>query len=330
MSWLFSRALVEEYSAGACSAGELSAQWSETPMPQEFLSRAKTTEPLNRSLCGQMLAPSTEHLGAALLTWFQAASRARISALRAKEQASTASVVDSGATWRGSLARFDPASHSWRTAQRSLIEDSDECSVTWPRSGMTAGGQCWELPTLAPPISAIGSGLWVPTPCAADTGAWFNPSDSPNAALRPTLGAMAKHSLWPTPTATLGTNGGRVTPRKSKEGVNLIEAVANRARWPTPHGFSPDGRSNGPSGNELVRAVNQSLRVATPTARDWRSGKASEATHAKNSRPLSEQIGGSLNPTWVEWLMGWPIGWSDLKPLGTDRCRCVPQAHGGF
>ena len=24
---------------------------------------------------------------------------------------------------------------------------------------------------------------------------------------------------------------------------------------------------------------------------------------------------GQLNPDWVEWLMGWPIGWSSLEPL---------------
>lgn len=29
---------------------------------------------------------------------------------------------------------------------------------------------------------------------------------------------------------------------------------------------------------------------ATPSARDWRSGQASEATHARNSRPLNEQV----------------------------------------
>lgn len=53
-------------------------------------------------------------------------------------------------------------------------------------------------------------------------------------------------------------------------------------------------------------------RWATPTARDWKSGKASAATHAKNSRPLSEQIGGTLNPDWVELLMGYPVGWTLL------------------
>ena len=24
---------------------------------------------------------------------------------------------------------------------------------------------------------------------------------------------------------------------------------------------------------------------------------------------------GALNPTWVEWLMGWPIGWTSMEPI---------------
>ncbi len=38
-----------------------------------------------------------------------------------------------------------------------------------------------------------------------------------------------------------------------------------------------------------------------------------------NTRPLSEEVGGLLNPEWVEWLMGWPLGWTALEPLETDR-----------
>lgn len=68
----------------------------------------------------------------------------------------------------------------------------------------------------------------------------------------------------------------------------------------------------------------------TPTARDWRSGKASAATHERNSRPLSEQVGGLLNPDWVEWLMGWPIGWTALKPLEMDKFHEWRQQHGNF
>ena len=39
-------------------------------------------------------------------------------------------------------------------------------------------------------------------------------------------------------------------------------------------------------------------------------------------------IGGKLNPMWVEWLMGWPLGWTDLKPLETDKSLCVLQPLG--
>jgi DNA (cytosine-5)-methyltransferase 1 len=37
---------------------------------------------------------------------------------------------------------------------------------------------------------------------------------------------------------------------------------------------------------------------------------------------------GSLNPTWVEWLMGWKLGWTDLKPLETDKYRNVRPLPG--
>jgi hypothetical protein len=36
-----------------------------------------------------------------------------------------------------------------------------------------------------------------------------------------------------------------------------------------------------------------------------------------------------LNPDWVEWLMGWPIGQTALKPLETGKYREWLQQHGG-
>ena len=39
---------------------------------------------------------------------------------------------------------------------------------------------------------------------------------------------------------------------------------------------------------------------------------------------------GQLNPPWVEWLMGWPIGWTDLKPLAMDKFHQWWRLHGGF
>jgi hypothetical protein len=37
-----------------------------------------------------------------------------------------------------------------------------------------------------------------------------------------------------------------------------------------------------------------------------------------------------MNPDWVEWLMGWPIGWTALQPLAMDRFLEWQQQHGGF
>jgi hypothetical protein len=38
----------------------------------------------------------------------------------------------------------------------------------------------------------------------------------------------------------------------------------------------------------------------------------------------------SINATWTEWLMGWPLGWTDLKPLEMDKCLYAPQPHGEY
>ena len=55
-------------------------------------------------------------------------------------------------------------------------------------------------------------------------------------------------------------------------------------------------------------------KVPTPTARDYKdSGPNSNYEKMKQKGRLAGSAGGSLNPTWVEWLMGYPKGWTDLK-----------------
>lgn len=58
----------------------------------------------------------------------------------------------------------------------------------------------------------------------------------------------------------------------------------------------------------------------TPANRDWRSPNRlpySERGGGKKGEQLPNAIGGQLNPTWVEWLMGFPLGWTDLKDSAT-------------
>jgi hypothetical protein len=68
----------------------------------------------------------------------------------------------------------------------------------------------------------------------------------------------------------------------------------------------------------------------------WGTPKAQDSRHALRDRGkgnLGEQVsglhnGGKLNPLWTEWLMGWWIGWTDLKPLEMDKSHFVQQQHG--
>ena len=73
----------------------------------------------------------------------------------------------------------------------------------------------------------------------------------------------------------------------------------------------------------------------TPTRSDYRSpnlnpSKSGQKIEPASGHALPAKVGGLLNPTWVEWLMGWPIGWTELKPLETDKYRQWQQQHGEY
>ena len=87
MSWLFSQALVAEYSAGTCSDGELCAPLNGNPMPLAYLPPDRTKDFSRPSRFGATFRPLTEDLGAGLLTWFLAGSPVRTSAPQELERA---------------------------------------------------------------------------------------------------------------------------------------------------------------------------------------------------------------------------------------------------
>lgn len=47
----------------------------------------------------------------------------------------------------------------------------------------------------------------------------------------------------------------------------------------------------------------------------------------RNSTTLATIAGGQLNPTWVEWLMGFPLEWSALNALGMRWFQFKPKKH---
>ena len=58
----------------------------------------------------------------------------------------------------------------------------------------------------------------------------------------------------------------------------------------------------------------------TPTCNDAKNNNppSQRKANGRNSDSLPVPVwgnvaaGGSLNPPWVEWLMGFPIGWTDI------------------
>jgi hypothetical protein len=65
----------------------------------------------------------------------------------------------------------------------------------------------------------------------------------------------------------------------------------------------------------------------TPTAHMAKETNAPSESE-RNTPTLAAQAGGKLNPMWVEWLMGWPVGWTDLKPLEMDKFQKWLDEHG--
>lgn len=63
-------------------------------------------------------------------------------------------------------------------------------------------------------------------------------------------------------------------------------------------------------------------RLPTLLARDYRVGCQSIYDRTIT---LNDKVGGCLSPTWCEWFMGWPIGWTDLNPMPEFRILPLGQ-----
>jgi len=297
MSWLFSQALVEEYLVDTSLDGEQSVQLSGSHTQQAYCAPDKMTVFSRLSRFGMTYKPLEESRGEELLTLYRAGFPAKILAQLEKEQALTESAAECGEKWHASFTKYDHDMFLWKTHQCSLLGDLEPFSETWPQWGLMRGGECWEQQTLAHHTKGTGFGLWA------------------------------------TPSASDGQRGGTITDKMT--GQSLPQMVNTPAKWPTP--CATDYKGSGQTGQlrdrldyAAERGATKSNNYATPQARDFRSGSTDRWDNPDRSRNLNDQIGGKLNPTWVEWLMGWPPGWTDLKPLETDKSHCVPQQPGDF
>lgn len=383
MSYIFSRALVEEFLEANCSASEPSALLNSNPTPQAYCSPARMTAYSRLSRFGMTYAPLTDDRGAALLTWYREAFRARTFQPREKALALTAPAPGSGGKCTELSMRYDRNSHSWKTHLCLWAEDLPESSVILPKSGTMRNGLCWERTTWEPRTSGNASGYlhMIPTPTAcnapnkgsntrglkslmdvASTG-WMPGMMWPTATTKGLDGgsnsrkALLKKGVWiGTPTASgkkrsekfregnklpnqhefvemfpspLASDHKRRGPNSRQQGLSEFVRM-----FPTPTASCGGKESNRETGKKLITVVSQ---FPTPRTKGMCGGTGSyqkmKDLEAKGiitpdeRRQMTAGSGGQLNPTWVEWLMGWPLEWTALKPLATDKFREWRQLH---
>lgn len=272
---------------------------------------------------------------------YLAAFPVRTSVQPVRAQESQVSVQAYGARWHELLVKYDLNLCLWKTHQCLFPEDLHWSSVTLPKWGMTRTGHVYQHPTLERPISAIASGL-LPTPSASERSGTHKPGShlsltkAVNGWIKGKLGQSPETcQRWPTPKASDWNKRGNIDPTNPRNG--LAGAVK---LFPTPRA-SDCKRSGSPS--ELARHSPSLAAIAqtfpTPQASDankWSNQSLAERKAKGQQVRLNTAVspeggaGGQLNPDWVEWLMGWPIGWTDLKPLEMDRFLVWQQQHSEF
>ena len=87
--------------------------------------------------------------------------------------------------------------------------------------------------------------------------------------------------------------------------------------WPTPVAEGDRTTNYAQGGTSLGFAV-----------RNWPTPACHDRKGATGGPCLTMVIGGTLSPMWVEWLMGWPVGWTDCDALETGKFRQWLDSHG--
>jgi len=141
-------------------------------------------------------------------------------------------------------------------------------------------------------------------------------------------------ALFPTPRSGKTTNENEESwMRRQAQGKVATPPLSLAAKlWPTPQADDVDNvNPNQKRRNTLVKEVNARI-WPTPTSREWKGARMPE-TLAAAGRNETNSLGdavahahgltnpaGSLNPAWVEFLMGYPTGWTDLEASVTPSC----------
>lgn len=121
------------------------------------------------------------------------------------------------------------------------------------------------------------------------------------------LTGETESGLWPTPTRHNAKEMG-YPAEYTRNSMGLGSIVLKPKMWPTPS--ASDNRDRGNLGMPAIQ-------------RRMEKGKQ------LNLSMVVSDKSGALNPTWVEWLMGFPTEWTALKPSETPLSHKSRKSSGG-
>lgn len=236
-------------------------------------------------------------------------------------------VLDFGRTWHALPMKWHHDMCAWKTPRSLLDAGWTKSLPTLPRWGSMRNGQLWQRRTLVRRISETAYGS-LPTPVKYDAhGTWESNNYHG-------LGWLGKHgykatdeelreagvndpqlALFPTPKALDYNKRGDFDVNEKRNG--LPAAVRKRA-FPTPiandstSGSDAAGRQGGASLKQTIART----PWPTPMTQGLRGGSGAPKDLETRIQEVWTQTGeDELNPEWVEWLMGWPLGWTSFDPL---------------
>ena len=202
-------------------------------------------------------------------------------------------------------------------ANPSLRPGSD-----WARRMTVISGQRLHgsLPTSDPAASSVrtllGTSAWASTTCYLT---WKRSA---------TPAGRLFFRLVPSTRLTAGIVSGLLhTPTETAN----YHCPSMQGRWPGSY-FWPtvteqDSANNGGPSQYRRRSLPLNTAVQmwpTPMPSDVDGGRTTKGKDRPNEHGLRLEVGGKLNPTWVEWLMGYPSGWTDLEDSATPSSPRLP------
>tara|TARA_S200002703_G_scaffold5911_1_gene6609 strand:- start:119 stop:1003 length:885 start_codon:yes stop_codon:yes gene_type:complete len=206
------------------------------------------------------------------------------------------------------LEDFPAKTYPVQEKEPALTESEAVCGDTWRESSMKFD---------------LNTSSWKTHQCLWD-------EDLPESSVTlPRWGMMRDGVLWERttlPLLTSGTGSGLWhTPRVLEIDESYEQYQERMKKHPNP------------KNNTKKKASNFTMQVKNPQL--WPTPRCfmhKDALKDRGKSNLGEvinemegmKITGQLNPNWVEWLMGWPTGWTDLNALETDKFLMWPHTHG--